>query len=200
MLKDPLYSRQAGCFKGPICNDQRDEIGNRTEDRVIYFSKEEYSGLWASLSPLVVSQFDLYCKHIPLFGYRVPHDQEANIFIAKHIELSEFYFNVAHSNVFIRDIIIILGVQVSDSAIVVIIKAKVGISANFSIVETLVAYIISASFVIVKAGPSPLLLLCVDQLRRPTSRGEEKKQDQCKLYAMLLYREDRSIACPVVVE
>jgi len=96
----------------------------------------------------VVSQLDLYSKHIPLSGYRVPHDQEADVFVAERVELSEFRFNVAHSNIVIRAIII-LGPQVSYSAIVVITEAKVGISANFSIVEALVVHIISAGFIIV---------------------------------------------------
>lgn len=121
---------------------------------------------------LMVNQFDLYSKHIPLSNYRVPHDQEADVFVAERVESFEFRFNVAHSNI----VIIILGSQVSYSAIVVIIEAKVGISANFSIVEALVVHIISAGFII-KAGPPPLLFLCVDQLCRPASCGEEEKQD-----------------------
>ena len=41
MLKDPLGLSQAWCFECPICDSQGDEVGDRTEDRVVYFSKEE---------------------------------------------------------------------------------------------------------------------------------------------------------------
>jgi hypothetical protein len=151
----------------------------------------------------MVSQLDLHSKHIPLSGYRVPHDQEADVFVAERVKLSVFRLVVAHSNVVIRAIIIILGAQVSNSTVVVIIaiEAKVSISASFSIVKALVVRIISASFIVVEAGSPPLLLLLrVDQLRRPASRGEEEKQDQCELHAVPLRREGRSVACPVVVE
>jgi hypothetical protein len=148
-----------------------------------------------------MSQLDLHSKHIPLSGYRVPHDQEADVFVAERIKLSVFRLVVAHSNVIIRAIISILGAQVSNSTIVVIIaiEAKVSISASFSIVKALVVRIISAGFIIVQAG-SPPLLLRVDQLRRPASRSEEEKQDQCELHAVPLRREGGSVACPVVVE
>jgi hypothetical protein len=135
----------------------------------------------------MVSQLDLHSKHIPLSGYRVPYDQEADVFVTERIKLSVFRLVIAHSNVVIRAIIIILGAQVS-------------ISASFSIVKALVVRIISASFIVVEAGSPPLLLLRVDQLRRPASRGEEEKQDQCELHAVPLRREGRSVACPVVVE
>jgi len=90
---------------------------------------------------------------------------------------------IERANIVIRAIIIILGAQVSNSTIVVIIalEAEVGISASFSIVKALVVRIISASFIIVEVGSPHLLLLLllrVDQLRRPVSRGEEEKQDQ----------------------
>jgi hypothetical protein len=157
-------------------------VSNKIKDRVVYFSKEEYraiivgqsafgthflregfidSRLRASLGPLIVSQLDLYGKHIPLSGYRVPHDQETDVFVIKRVKLSKFYFDVAHSNIVIGTIIINLGVQVSNSAVVVIVEAKIGISASFSIVKALVVHVISASFIIVKAR-SPPLLLCVD--------------------------------------
>jgi hypothetical protein len=42
MLKDPLGTSQARCFKGPISDGQGDEVGDRTEDRVVDFSEEEY--------------------------------------------------------------------------------------------------------------------------------------------------------------
>jgi hypothetical protein len=146
----------------------------------------------------MVSQLDLHSKHIPLSGYRVPHDQEADVFVAERIKLSAFHLVVAHRNVVIRAITIILGAQVGNSTIAVIIaiEAKVSISASFSIVKALVVRIV------VKAGSLPLLLLLlrVDQLRRPASRGEEEKQDQCELHAVPLRREGGSVACPVVVE
>jgi hypothetical protein len=150
----------------------------------------------------MVSQLDLHSKHIPLSGYRVPHDQEADIFVAECVKLSVFRLAVAHSNVITKAIIIILGAQVSNSTVVVIIaiEAKVSINASFSIAKALVVCIISASFIVVKAGSPPLLLLRVDQLRRPASRGKEEKEDQCELHAVPLRREGRSVACPVVVE
>ncbi|KAH9206214.1 hypothetical protein DL95DRAFT_488166 [Leptodontidium sp. 2 PMI_412] len=81
-----------------------------------------------------------------------------------------------------------------------IIEAKVGIGANFSIFKPIIIHISIAGFIVLKVRPPPLLLLCVDQLCGPTPRGEEEKQDQCELHAMLLCRERRSIACLVVVE
>jgi hypothetical protein len=84
--------------------------------------------------------------------------------------------------------------------VIIAIEAKVSISASFSIVKALVVRIISAGFIVVQAGSPPLLLLRVDQLRRPASRGEEEKQDQCELHAVPLRREGGSVACPVVVE
>ncbi len=78
-------------------------MGDRTEDGVVHFSEEEYravmvcqfafgtrilgkgfvdSRLRASLGSLVVGQLDLHRKHIPLSRYRVPHDQEADVFVA----------------------------------------------------------------------------------------------------------------------
>jgi hypothetical protein len=112
----------------------------------------------------MVSQLDLHSKHIPFSGYRVPHDQEVDVFVAERIKLSVFRLVVAHSNVIIRAIIIILGAQVSNSTVVVIIaiEAKVSISASFSTVKALVVRIISASFIVVKAGSPLLLLLRVD--------------------------------------
>jgi hypothetical protein len=149
--------------------------------------------------PLVVSHLDLHSKHIPLPRYGVPHDQEADIFVAERVKLSEFCFNVAHGNVAIKAIITIFGPQVSNGAVVIIIEAKFGISIHFSIVRALVVHIICVSFIIVQAG-SPPLLLRVDQLRRSASRSEEEKQDQCELHTMPLRREGRSIARPVIVE
>jgi hypothetical protein len=152
-----------------------------------------------------VSQFDLHSKDVSLSTYRVPHDQQADIFVAESIQLSDFRLSVAYSNVLIITIVIIITIletQVSNSTIVVVvaIEAKIGISTNFGIVKTLVVHIISTSFIIVKASSSLLFLLRVDQLRRPVSRGEEEKQDQCELHAVPLRREGRSVACPVVVE
>ena len=82
----------------------------------------------------------------------------------------------------------------------IIVEVKVGISAIFSLVKVLVVYIIRAGWIIVNVWPPPLLLLCVDQLRRPAPRGEEEKQDQCELHTMSLCREGRSVACPVVIK
>jgi hypothetical protein len=130
-----------------------------------------------------MGQLDLHRKYIPLSSYRVPYDQEADIFVVERVEFSEFRVNAAHNNIVIRAIIIIiiiiiitilLRAQVSYRAIVVIIEAKVGISPNFSVVKALIVYIIGTSFIIVKARSLPPLLY-VDQLRRPASCGEEKK-------------------------
>ena len=137
------------------------------------------------LGPLVVSQLDLHSKHISLSSYRVPHDQQADVFVAECVKLSDFRLGVAHRNALIRamvNIIIIiiiiitmLGVQVGNSTIVVIvaIEAKVGIS--FGIVKIRVAHIISTGVIIVQAGSPSLFLLGVDQLRRPAACGEEEK-------------------------
>jgi hypothetical protein len=149
----------------------------------------------------MISQLDLHSKHIPLSGYRVSHNQETDVFVAERVKLSIFRLIIAHSNV-IRAIIIILEAQVSNSTVVIIIviEAKVGISSSFRIVKTLVVRIIKASFIVVQAGCPPLLLLRVDQLRRPAFYGEEEKQNQCKLHAMPLRREDKSVARPVIVK
>jgi hypothetical protein len=139
-----------------------------------------------------MGQLDLYRKYIPLSSYRVPYDQEADIFVVERVEFSEFCVNAAYSNIVIRAIIIIITIllraQVSYRAIVVIIEAKVGISPNFSVVKALIVHIIGVSFIIVNARSLPPLL-CVDQLRRPTTYSEEEKQYQWELYAMLLCRE-----------
>ena len=45
VLKDPLCRGQARGFKGLICDGQGDEVGDRTKDRVVYFSEEEDGAL-----------------------------------------------------------------------------------------------------------------------------------------------------------
>jgi hypothetical protein len=82
----------------------------------------------------------------------------------------------------------------------VIIKAKVSISTNFSIIKALIIHIISTSFTIIKARPPPLLLLYVNQLHRLALCGKEEKQDQCELHVMPLCREGRSVTRLVVVK
>jgi hypothetical protein len=47
MLKNPFWSGQIGCLNGPICDGQGDEVGDGAEDRVVYFSEEEYSATMA---------------------------------------------------------------------------------------------------------------------------------------------------------
>jgi len=42
VLKDPPGSRQAGRLKRAVCEGQGDEVRDGTEDRVVYFGKEEY--------------------------------------------------------------------------------------------------------------------------------------------------------------
>lgn len=69
------------------------------------------SRLWASLGSLVVRQLNLYRKHIPLSRYRVPHYQEADVFVVER-------------------------------SAIVIIEAKVGISANFSIFKAIIVHIV----------------------------------------------------------
>jgi hypothetical protein len=62
----------------------------------------------------------------------------------------------------------------------VIIEAKVGISAKFSIFKAYTIHISIAGFIVLKARLPPLLLLflllCVDQLCWPAPCGEEEKQ------------------------
>ena len=105
-------------------------MGNRTEHGVVYFSKEEYravmigqfafgtyvkkefvnSRLRASIGSLVVGQLDLHRTHIWLSRYRVPHDQEADVFVAERLEFSELHSNVAHINIVIRAITIVTSI------------------------------------------------------------------------------------------
>jgi hypothetical protein len=122
----------------------------------------------------VVSQPDFHSKHIPLPGYRVLHDQQADVFVAERVKLSDFRLGITHSTVRIGAIIITnLGAHISNSTIVVItaIEAKVSISANFTIVEA--SSFTSLAQVLYLLGPAVRLFL----LASTSSAGEEEEQD-----------------------